>query len=191
MEAAKELGNVELVYDGPTEGDPTKAADLVGQWSLQNFDVIAVSADDPQILGAAMKKAQSAGAKLISWDADVVADARSFFVNQATPQQIGDTLVDTLAKEIGDEGGEVAIISSSQTSANQNEWMKHMTERLKQYPKLKVVATEYPGDDQDRCLTTAKTLLKAHPNLKGIWGISSAAFPPPPRRFDRTTRLAW
>jgi rhamnose transport system substrate-binding protein len=175
-EAAKDLGNVELVYDGPTEGDPTKAADMVGQWALQGFDVIAVSADDANILGAAMKKAQAQGVKLISWDADTPPDSRAFFVSQATPEQIGFALVDALAKDVG-EAGEVAIVSSSQTSANQNEWMKHMAERLKKYPDMKLVATEYPGEDQDKCLTTARTLLKAHPELKGIWGISSVAFP--------------
>ena len=175
-EAAKELGNVELVYDGPVDGDPTKAANLVGEWALQGFDVIAVSADDAQILGTAMKKAQGDGVKLISWDADTPPDSRSFFVSQATPEQIGFALVDALAKDVG-EKGEVAIVSSSQTSANQNEWMKHMAERLKKYPDMKLVATEYPGEDQDKCLSTAKTLLKAHPNLKGMWGISSVAFP--------------
>jgi rhamnose transport system substrate-binding protein len=175
-EAAKELGNVELVYDGPTEGDPTKAADMVGQWALQGFDVIAVSADDANILGAAMRKAQAQGVKLISWDADTPPDSRSFFVSQATPEQIGFALVDALAKDVG-ESGEVAIVSSSQTSANQNEWMRHMAERMKKYPGMTLVATEYPGEDQDKCLSTARTLLKAHPNLKGIWGISSVAFP--------------
>jgi rhamnose ABC transporter rhamnose-binding protein len=174
--AAKELGNVELIYDGPTESDPTKAAELVGQWALQGFDVIAVSADDGQILGAAMQKAQGQGVKCISWDADTPAASRSFFVNQATPQQIGFALVDLLAKDIG-EAGEVAIISSSQTSANQNAWIAHMKARLEHYPKLKLIAIEYPGEDQDRCLSTTRTLLRAHPELKGIWGISSVAFP--------------
>lgn len=176
QEAADELGNVELVYDGPTEGDPSKAAELVNQWALQGFDVIAVSADDAQILGAAMKKAQEKGVKVIAWDADVPADSRSFFVNQATPEQIGFKLVDVLAEEIG-KAGEVAIVSSSQTSSNQNNWIEHMKTRLENYPKMKLVAIEYPGEDQDRCLETTRTLLKAHPNLKGVWGLSSVAFP--------------
>jgi rhamnose ABC transporter rhamnose-binding protein len=176
QDAADDLGNVELVYDGPTEGDPSKAAELVNQWTLQGFDVIAVSADDAQMLGAAMKKAQDQGIKILSWDADVPADSRSFFVNQATPEQIGNKLVDVLAKEIG-EAGEVAIVSSSQTSSNQNSWIEFMKKRLEMYPNVKLVATEYPGEDQDRCLETSRTLLKAHPELKGIWGLSSVAFP--------------
>lgn len=176
QQAADDLGNVELVYDGPTEGDPSKAAELVSQWALQGFDVIAVSADDAQILGAAMKKAQEKGVKVISWDADVPADSRSFFVNQATPEQIGFKLVDVLAEEVG-EVGEVAIVSSSQTSSNQNAWIEHMKNRLEKYPEMKLVAIEYPGEDQDRCLETTRTLLKAHPDLIGVWGLSSVAFP--------------
>jgi ABC-type sugar transport system substrate-binding protein len=176
-EAADELGDVELVYDGPTESDPTKAAELVGQWALQGFDVIAVSADDAQILGAAMKKARDKGVHTVSWDADTEpAESRSFFVNQATPEQIGHKLVDVLAEEIG-QTGEVALVSSTQTSSNQNSWIVHMKKRLEKYPDMKLVAIEYPGEDQDRCLETTRTLLKAYPNLKGVWGLSSVAFP--------------
>ncbi|RIK73921.1 MAG: secreted solute-binding lipoprotein [Planctomycetota bacterium] len=176
QQAADELGNVELVYDGPTEGDPSKAAELVNQWALQGFDVIAVSADDPQILGNAMKKAQQKGVKCIAWDADTPPDSRAFFVNQATPEQIGLKLVDVLAEEIGG-AGEVAIVSSSQTSSNQNNWIEHMKRRLEKYPEMKLVAIEFPGEDQDRALETTRTLLKAHPDLKGVWGLSSVAFP--------------
>jgi rhamnose transport system substrate-binding protein len=176
QQAADELENVELVYDGPTESDPTKAAELVRQWALQGFDVIAVSADDTQILGAAMRHAREKGVTTISWDADTPPESRSFFVNQATPEQLGHKLVDVLAKEIG-EAGNVALISSSQTSSNQNAWIGHMKERLKAYPDVNLVAIEYPGEDQDRCLETARTLLKAHPDLKGVWGLSSVAFP--------------
>jgi ABC-type sugar transport system substrate-binding protein len=176
QQAADELGNVELIYDGPTEGDPSKAAELINQWTLQGFDVIAVSADDPQILGNAMKKAQDKGVKCIAWDADTPPESRSFFVNQATPEQIGFKLVDVLAEEIGGSG-EVAIVSSSQTSSNQNNWIEHMKRRLEKYPEMKLVAIEYPGEDQDRALETTRTLLKAHPGLKGVWGLSSVAFP--------------
>src|SRR5262245_24018789 len=60
-EAAKELGNVELIYDGPTDGSPEKAASMVDRWALQHVDVIAVSPNDPQVLGQAMKKARTKG----------------------------------------------------------------------------------------------------------------------------------
>jgi rhamnose transport system substrate-binding protein len=84
-EAAKELGNVTLIYDGPTDGSPEKAASMIETWMLQGVDVIAVSPNDPKVLAPAMKKAQESGVKVITWDADGDADTRSFFVNQAMP----------------------------------------------------------------------------------------------------------
>lgn len=123
-----------------------------------------------------MQEALAQGVKCIAWDADTPPESRSFFVNQATPEQIGYKLVDVLAEEMGGVG-EVAIVSSSQTSSNQNAWMGHMKRRLERYPDMKLVAVEYPGEDQDRALETTRTLLKAYPNLKGVWGLSSVSFP--------------
>ncbi|MCC6427681.1 MAG: substrate-binding domain-containing protein [Phycisphaerales bacterium] len=181
QEAAKELG-VELIYDGPTDGSPEKAASMVDRWALQKVDVIAVSPNDPQVLGTAMKKARDKGIKVITWDADAAADSRLFLVNQATAKDIGYALIDAMAKDIGGGGGEepageVAIITATLTAANQNEWIKHMKERLEKYPKLKLVATKPSNEDQRLAFQVAQDLMKAHPDLKGIFGISSVAFP--------------
>jgi rhamnose ABC transporter rhamnose-binding protein len=183
---AKELGDVELIYDGPTDGSAEKAASMIDKWTLQGVDVIAVSPNDPDVLAPAMKKARDKGVHVITWDADGNAGTREFFVNQATAEQIGDKLVDTLAKDIADAAGqtdpkqasgEVAIITATLTAANQNAWMKYMNERLKEYPGLKLVATKPSNEDQKLAFQTAQDLMKAYPNLKGIWGISSVSFP--------------
>ncbi len=178
-EAAKELGDVELIYDGPTDGAPEKAASMVDRWALQSVDVIAVSPNDPQVVGQAMKKARGKGVKVITWDADAPADSREFMVNQATARDIGYALVDTMARDLGgdDATGKVAIITASLTAANQNEWIKFMTERLAKYPKLTLVATKPSNEDQRLAFQVAQDLMKANPDLKGIFGISSVAFP--------------
>lgn len=181
-EAAKELGNVELIYDGPTDGSPEKAASMVDRWALQKVDVIAVSPNDPQVLGQAMKKARDKGVKIITWDADAAPDTREFLVNQATAQDIGYALVDAMAKDLAgadpkSASGEVAIITASLTAANQNEWMKYMKDRLATYPKLTLVAVKPSNEDQRLAFQVTQDLMKAYPNLKGIFGISSVAFP--------------
>jgi ABC-type sugar transport system substrate-binding protein len=187
--AADELGNVQLIYDGPTDGSAEKAAGMIGKWTLQGVDVIAVSPNDPDLMAAQMKKAREAGVHVITWDADGATGTREFFVNQATAQQIGYKLVDTLAKDIAAAGGspdandpkqaagKVAIITAALTAANQNEWMKHMKERLKEYPKLQLVEVKPSNEDQKLAFQTAQDLMKAYPDLKGIWGISSVSFP--------------
>ena len=178
-QAAAELGDVDLQYDGPTDGSPEKAAALVEKWVLKGADVIAVSCNDPDVLGPVMKKAKEKGVKVITWDADAAPDTRDFFVNQATAEQIGFGLVDTMAKDFGgtDPTGKVAIVTARLTAANQNEWMKYMKERLKKYPKMQLVATKPSNEDQKLAMEVTSDLMKAYPDLKGVFGISSVSFP--------------
>lgn len=179
VEAAKELGNVDLVYDGPTKESPEAQASLIDQWRLKHSDVIAVSPSDPNGVGPAMKKAIAAGVKVITWDADAGKDAREFLVNQATPKDIGYALVDAMAKDMGGAQvtGEVAIITASLTAANQNAWIKYIKERLPKYPGLHLVAIKPSGEDGRAAFAVAQDFVHAYPNLKGIFAISSVAFP--------------
>jgi rhamnose transport system substrate-binding protein len=179
QEAAKELGNVELIYDGPTDGSPEKSASMIERWMLQGVDVIAVSPNDPDVLAPAMKKAREKGVRVITWDADGQPAAREFMVNQATAKEIGYALVDVLAKDLGgaEPTGEVAIITATLTAANQNEWIKYIRERLPKYPKLSLVAVKPSSEDQKLAFQVAKDLINAHPQLRGIFAISSVAFP--------------
>jgi ABC-type sugar transport system substrate-binding protein len=183
---ARELGKVELIYDGPSDGSAEKAASMINKWTLQGVDVIAVSPNDPDVLAPAMKKARDKGIHVITWDADAKPDDREFFVNQATAKDIGYALVDALAKDIAAAAkvtdpkqaeGKVAIITAALTAANQNEWMKHMNDRLREYPKLTLVDTKPSNEDQKLAFQTAQDLMKAYPDLKGIFAISSVAFP--------------
>lgn len=178
QEAADELGNVELIYNGPTTASADKQAQMIDKWRLQGVDVIAVAPNDPAILSESLQKAREAGITVITWDADAQADDRMFFVNQASASAIGAGMVDAMANAIGkDPAGEVAIVSSTPTAANQNEWIKHMKERLKEYPNLKLLPTKYPGEDQNVAFQDSQDLIKKFENLKGIFGISSVAFP--------------
>lgn len=178
-QAARELGNVELIYDGPTDGSPEKAAAMIERWTLKGVDVIAVSPNDPEVLAPAMKQARERGVHVITWDADGLPGTREFFVNQATARDIGYALVDTMAKDLGgpDTTGDVAIVTATLTAANQNEWMKFMKERLANYPGLKLVAVKPSNEDQKLAFQITQDFMKAYPDLKGVFGISSVAFP--------------
>jgi len=175
--AAKELGNVRLIYDGPTDGSPEKAASMIEKWTLKGIDVIAVSPNDPSVLAPAMKAAMAKGVKVITWDADGAPDTRSFFVNQASSQQIGEAMVDAMAKDLGSPEGKIAIVTATLTAANQNAWIEAMKVRLAIYPKLDLVAIKPCNEDQKIAFQVAQDLMKAYPDLKGLFGISSVAFP--------------
>ena len=96
-EAAKALG-VTLLWDGPTETDPAKQNEVVEAWITRGVDVIAVSVENKEAISTVLRKARGRGIKVVTWDADAEADARDFFVNQATPRGIAETLVDHTAR---------------------------------------------------------------------------------------------
>lgn len=177
QEAAKELGNVELIYDGPTDGDPKKQAEMIESWTVDGVDVIAVSPNAPDVVANAMKEAIAEGVKIITWDADAAADTRSFFVNQATAQAIGEGMVNAMINDLGaDTEGDVVIISSDATSANQNAWIDAMKPAIEK-SKLKLATIKYPGENASQALADSKDVIKKYPNLKGLFGISSVSFP--------------
>jgi ABC-type sugar transport system substrate-binding protein len=174
--AAKELG-IQLLFDGPTDSNAAKQNEIVENWITLGVDVIAVAAENKEGISTALRKAQKQGIKVLTYDADAMADARSFFVNQATPQGIGQTLMDEAARLVGAEG-EFAMIVGSLTAANQREWQKHIEARLKEkYPKMKLVVVRPCDDLKDKAQSEATAMLSANPNLKLIMAICSPGVP--------------
>lgn len=175
-QAAKELG-VELLFDGPTDTNAAKQNEIVENWITLGVDVIAVSAENRAGISTALRKARQNGIEVITYDADAMPDARSFFVNQATPEGIGQTLMDEAARVMGG-AGDFAIITATLTAANQNEWLRSIRARRESaYPEIREVAVRPCDDLKDRAQAEATALLSAHPNLKLIMAICSPAVP--------------
>lgn len=175
-QAAKDLG-VELIFDGPTTPDPAKQNEIIENWITLGVDVIAAACENRDGISTALRKAQAKGIKVITYDSDAMPDARSFFVNQATPEGIGNTLMDEAARLCGGEG-EFAIITASLTAANMNAWQKQIEVRRRDnHSKMKLVALRPCDDLKDKAQAEATTLLSAYPNLKLIMAICSPAVP--------------
>jgi rhamnose transport system permease protein len=176
-DAAKEL-NVNLLWDGPTDPDPAKQNEVVDTWVTRGgIDVIAVACENRDGIASALKNARSKGIRVMTYDADTTPDARDFFVNQATPEGIGQTLMDSAAKSLGGKG-EFAIITASLTASNMNEWRKNIEARLKEkYPDIKLVDTRPCDDKQDKAFSEANTILSKYPNVRLIMAICSPAVP--------------
>ncbi len=174
--AAAEL-DADLKFDGPINSDPAKQNEIVENWITDGVDVIVASCENKDSISTALKKAQASGIKVVTFDADAQKEARSFFVNQATPQGIGDQLMDTAASLTGGEG-EFAIITGTLTAANLNEWIKYIKERqAAKYPNMKLVDMKPCDDQKDKAQQEATNLLSAYPNLKAIVAVCSPAVP--------------
>ncbi len=174
--AAEELG-VELLFDGPTNTDPAKQNEIVENWITLGVDAIAAACENKDGISTPLKKAREKGIKVITYDSDANPEARALFVNQATAQGIGETLMDTAAQLCGEEG-EFAIITATLTAANMNEWRKSIDARLAaKYPRMKLVATKPCDDQKDKAQQETTNLLSAYPSLKCVMAICSPAVP--------------
>ncbi len=175
-QAAKDL-NVKLLYDGPTETDPAKQNEIVETWITRGVDVIAAACENREGISTALRKAQSRGIKVITYDADALPDARSFFVNQATPEGIGHALMDEAARLLGGSG-DYAIITASLTAGNMIEWQKAIEKRnAEKYPNMKRLALRPCDDLKDKAFAEATAIINANPSVKLLMNICSPAVP--------------
>ncbi|HEY6391250.1 MAG TPA: substrate-binding domain-containing protein [Bryobacteraceae bacterium] len=175
-DAARELG-VELIWDGPTSLEAAKQNELVENWITRQVDAIAVAVENKAGISTVLRKARQRGIKVLTWDADAEPDARDFFVNQATPEGIANTLTDEAGRLLGGKG-EFAIITGALSAANQNEWIKFIRKRLaEKYPNLKLATIRPSDDDRDKAFSETQTVLKVFPQVKLMMAISAPAVP--------------
>jgi rhamnose transport system substrate-binding protein len=175
-EAAKEL-DVDLIWDGPTTLDAARQNELVENWITRKVDAIAVAVENRGGISSVLRKARARGIRVLTWDADAEADARDFFVNQATPEGIANTLTDEAARLLGGEG-QFAIITGALSAANQNEWIANIRKRLSErYPKLTLATIRPSDDDRDKAFAETQTILRVYPAVKLVMAISAPAVP--------------
>lgn len=189
-EAADELG-VTLDYDGPIESRVEDQIKLIDSFITRNVDVIAVSPNDPDAIAPVLSRARDHGVHVITWDADANPEAskREFFVDQASPESIGRTLVDVMAKEAG-EDAKTVIITGTLTAANQNEWMKWMRREIAdKYPKMEILDVKASEEDQQRARQVTEDVLRGYDELNGIFAITSVAFPGAAAALEKSGRV--
>jgi len=179
-DACKELGE-ECKVEGPSETGASAQVPYINTATTQRQNAILISANDPNALIPYLKKAMNQKIKVVTLDSDTAPAGRETFINQASSEAIGQSLVRTLAKAIGNSG-DFAILSATPNATNQNTWIKYMQEELNkpEYKDMKLVKIAYGNDEDQKSFTETQGLLAAYPNLKGIIsptsvGIAAAA----------------
>jgi rhamnose transport system substrate-binding protein len=182
QDAAKEIGNVKVTTDGPTEAKIDEQIKFVDNYITRGVDGILFAANDPVAIAPVLKKALSKGIDVVGYDANAQPDARQWFVNQAEFNGIAKAMVDAMAKETGKEAGEdkgFAIVTSTFTTPNQARWIAEMSAyAAKCHPKLKWLETVEAQEDNVLSFNQATTLINKYGDkLSGLFGMTSVATP--------------
>ena len=180
-EAAAELTKkglpTEVTTDAPTEAAIQKQIEYIDNNISKGVDGILFASNDPTAISPVLRKALKAGIHVIGYDAESEPDAREWFIQQATPDGIGKALVDSMVAEVGKQA-DIGIVTSSLTAPNQNAWIAEIKKYISaQGLGLNIVAILPSEEDQQKAFQACGDIIKAHPTVKGIIGLSSVAFP--------------
>jgi rhamnose transport system substrate-binding protein len=175
--AAAELGNVQWLYQGPTQADAAAQADIVRSYIQQKVNTLIVAPNDPDSMAPLLQQAKDAGIHVATADTDAPSSVREVFVNQASVEGIGQGLTDALMTAMGGKG-KYAIVSCGQTAENLNAWIKVQQAYTKtKYPQAQIVDIVYAGEDQAKATQMATDLMNAHPDLTGLVGECTSSAP--------------
>lgn len=181
LEAAKELGGVEVIYTGPTTPTAEGQIEILGTLIAQKVDAIVISANDPDALVPIAKRAMSRGITVLSFDSGLAPAGRAIQIDASSPELIGEKQIEMVRQTLGGQG-ELAILSATAQATNQNTWIGVMKSALAKPENagLTLVDVAYGDDQSDKSYREAIGLLRKHPNLKAIIapttvGITAAA----------------
>jgi rhamnose transport system substrate-binding protein len=160
-------GEYKLV--GPNDASASSQVSYINTLIQQQQNVIVIAANDPNAVCPSLNQARQAKIKVVAFDSDASPSCRDAFINQATTEGIGQSLV-KMANELAGGSGDIAVLSATPNATNQNSWIAVMkTELAKpENSKLKLVKIAYGNDDDQKSFQEAQGLLQSYPNLKVI-----------------------
>ena len=171
---ANELGYV-VEYNGPVNADVAAQADIIDRMVRSRVSALCVCANDPNALAPALIRARHQGVKVMTWDADVRADARRVFLNQATIGAIGETIADIMAKDAG-TSGDFLLITGSLTATNMLAWTAQVKKVLAaKHPQMQIKAVLDGNEDIETSKNVTVNYLRSHPETKGVFSMDGIA----------------
>ncbi len=178
QEAAKELGNVKVTTDGPTEAKIDEQIKFIDNYITRGVNGVLFAANDPVAIAPVLKKALKKGIHVVGYDANSTPDAREWFVNQAEFNGIAKAMIDNMAKEMGEDKS-FAIVTSTFTTPNQARWIAEMWAYAgKCHAKMKWLETVEAQEDNILSFNQASTLINKYGDqLSGLFGMTSVATP--------------
>jgi ribose transport system substrate-binding protein len=172
--AAKDF-NVDITFEGPeTEAMVDKQVEMFQTALDKKPAAICLAAVDSKAFAPLLEKAKAAGVPVIGFDSGVDSDIP---VATAATDNIAAAAAaaDKMAELVGGSG-EVAIIAHDQTSRTGIDRVKGFTDQIKaKYPNITIVDTQYGGGDQLKSTDIARSVIQAHPNLKGYFGANEGS----------------
>ena len=170
--AARELGNVEVLWRASDSADPLRQKEILESFITQGVDGIAISCTSANLLNEPINKAMDAGIPVVTWDSDAPGSKRIAFWG-VDDFKSGQIMGEEAAKLTGGKG-KVALLTTI-GAENLARRLEGVQDSLKKYPDMKVVETYDIKEDPTRCAEIIATAMRRYPDL-AVW-ISVGGWP--------------
>jgi ribose transport system substrate-binding protein len=160
--AAKEFGDVEVLWNAPASADQLKQKEILESYITQRVDGIAISSLNGEFLADTINRAIDQGIAVTTWDSDAPTSKRIAFYgvdDRASGRIMGEQTIKLL-----DGKGKVAIITSFGAANLQNR-LEGVKEALARAPGIQVVETYDIKEDIIRCGEIIATGSRRYPDL--------------------------
>jgi ribose transport system substrate-binding protein len=160
--AAKELGNVEILWNAPVSADQLKQKEILESFITQRVDGIAISSLNGEFLAETINRAMDAGIPVVTWDSDAPTSRRIAFYgvdDRASGRIMGEQTVAMLNGQ-----GKVALITSFGATNLQNR-LDGVKEALSKAPGIEIVEVYDIKEDTIRCAEIIATGSRRYPDL--------------------------
>ncbi|MGF2949866.1 ABC transporter substrate-binding protein [Microbacterium alcoholitolerans] len=173
-EKAKELG-VRVTFEGPAaETEIAQQLDMLTTAINSSPDAIGYAALDPEACVAPLEQAKSKDIPVVYFDAPCNGDVGLSLA--ATDSMVAGALAAEHMAELIGGSGEVGIVGHSQINSTGVERRDGFVEKIEaDYPDITIVDIQYGDGDHLKSADIAKTMIAAHPDLKGIYGTNEGS----------------
>lgn len=173
-QAAEDCG-VEITFEGPeSESQVDRQMEMLQTALDRNPAALVFAALDSQAAIPLLERAAEDGIPVVGFDSGVDSD---ILVTTAATDNIAAAAAaaDMMAELIGGEG-QVAVIAHDQTSRTGIDRVDGFVERMAEaYPDIEIVDVQYGGGDHLRSTDLARSIILAHPDLKGFFGANEGS----------------
>jgi ribose transport system substrate-binding protein len=162
---ARELGNVDILWNAPTNADQLKQKEILESYITQRVDGIAISALNGDFLTDTINRAIAAGIPVVTWDSDAPKSNRIAFYgvdDLASGRIMGEQAIKLLNGR-----GKVAIITSV-GATNLQRRLDGAKEALAKAPGIQIVEVYDIKEDIVRTAEIMSTGTRRYPDL-GAW----------------------
>jgi ribose transport system substrate-binding protein len=174
-EKASKDFNVKTTFEGPeSESQVDKQIEMLQAALDKKPAALCFAALDSKAAIPLLQKAKDQNIPVVGFDSGVDSDIPVTTAATDNLKAAG-FAADKMAEMIGDKG-EVALVVHDQTSRTGIDRRDGFVNEMKaKHPNITIVDIQYGGGDQLKSTDLAKTIIQAHPNLKGLFGANEGS----------------